>query len=388
MKLIVQPHDARVGELLVEDLRSKRYHTFLFCAAYAKLSGVSALDDALREFTSNGGATYASVGIDQRGTSYEALRALMELSAELYVVHNRSQASTFHLKAYILAGDTCGKLYVGSNNLTGGGLYTNYETALCQEFDLTQLPVAQEFVDMVNTLKRFLQEGPCCKRATPDLLQTLYDHRLVSTESELHAARQGVSVEREDSVFGLELFQGSGARPNFAPPARPQREEVPAQDGGIADEDGDAEGDEGPVKRFYKRLSANDVDKKSSPGQIIIPIAFKGFFDPLSEPQRTRVGAMQSERYFNLLYENTDEVVENARVIFYEPAPGHKRKNSEVRFALRNRGIFDAFGKDDVLVFTQAPRGDQGRYLCTMEWVSVDSPEMDRYPGRFGWIQQ
>lgn len=59
MKLIVQPHDARVGELLVEDLRSKRYHTFLFCAAYAKLSGVSALDDALREFTSNGGATYA-----------------------------------------------------------------------------------------------------------------------------------------------------------------------------------------------------------------------------------------------------------------------------------------------------------------------------------------
>lgn len=108
MKLIVQPHDARVGELLVEDLRSKRYHTFLFCAAYAKLSGVSALDDALREFTSNGGATYASVGIDQRGTSYEALRALMELSAELYVVHNRSQASTFHLKAYIWPGTRAG----------------------------------------------------------------------------------------------------------------------------------------------------------------------------------------------------------------------------------------------------------------------------------------
>ena len=130
------------------------------------------------------------------------------------------------------------------------------------------------------------------------------------------------------------------------------------------------------------------MDKKSSPGQIIIPIAFKGFFGPLSEPQATRVGAMQSERYFSLLYENTGDVVENARVIFYEPAPGHKRKNSEVRFALRNRGIFDTFSKDDVLVFTQAPQSEQGQYLCSMKRVSVDSPEIEEYAGRFGWIQE
>lgn len=380
----MQPHDERLGELLVEDLRSKRYHTFLCCVAYAKLSGVSALHDPLKEFTEEGGAVYAAVGIDQGGTSYEALGTLLNLPAELYVVHNRSQASTFHLKVYALIGETRGKLYVGSNNLTGGGLYTNYETALCQEFDLTQLPVAQEFVDMVNILKRFLQEGPCCKRVTPNLLQTMYDHRLVSTERELRAkneaARAGAEGER---LFGLELFVVGGRRSGLAHFSAPEPERAERPDAAGQTGEETAEGEKG----FYKRLSGNDVDKKSSPGQVIIPIAFKGFFGPLSEPQETRVGAMQSERYFNLLYENTGELVENARVIFYEPAPEHKRKNSEVRFALRNRGIFDTFRKDDVLVFTQAPKGEE-RYLCAMKWVRADSPEAERYLGRFGWIQE
>ncbi len=389
MKLIMQPHMERLGELLAEDLRSKRYHTFVFCTAYAKLSGVSALYDELKEFISERGAVYAAIGIDQRNTSYEALRAVLELAAELYVVHNRSRASTFHPKVYVLIGETWGKLYVGSNNLTGGGLYTNYETSVCQEFDLTQLPVAQEFVDVVNTLKCFLQEGPCSKKATLDLLQTLYDHGMVSTESELRMASQGAGAagaEREGSIFGLEYFPGSGARPDFSAFAlAPEKDEGA---GGAEIEAGASEADNGPAKSFYKRLSGNDVDKKSSPGQIIIPIAFKGFFGPLSEPQATRVGAMQSERYFSLLYENTGDVVENARVIFYEPAPGHKRKNSEVRFALRNRGIFDTFSKDDVLVFTQAPQSEQGQYLCSMKRVSVDSPEIEEYAGRFGWIQE
>ncbi len=141
------------------------------------------------------------------------------------------------------------------------------------------------------------------------------------------------------------------------------------------------------LKSFYKRLSGNDVDKKSSPGQIIIPIAFKEFFEPLSEPQRTQAGAMQSERYFNLLYENTGVIVENARIIFYEPAPGHKRKNSELRFALRNRGIFGTFGQNDVLVFTQAPQNKQGEYAYAVKRIAQDDPGMSGYPKRFAWIQ-
>lgn len=43
MSLLLQPHEGRLGELLLEDLRSKQYDTFLFCTAYAKLSGVSAV---------------------------------------------------------------------------------------------------------------------------------------------------------------------------------------------------------------------------------------------------------------------------------------------------------------------------------------------------------
>lgn len=395
MKLIFQPYNDKLGKLLTDDLNSKKYHKFTFYVAYAKISGVDALYDPILAFRAAGGTVHATIGIDQKNTSYEALRAVLDFAEDLFIFHNRSLLSTFHPKAYILTGEKYGKIYIGSNNLTNGGLYLNYEVSSCEEFDLTVPESAEAFANMVRTLGEFRQEGPCCKKATDELIKKLYDDHLICTESEISILnkKSGTAKARadEDANFGVEPITGNARKHDFSHLAPETQIRTEYQTVIVHADKEDPplaiiKEDDGPQKSFYKRLSKNDVDLKSSPGQIIIPIAYKTFFEPFSIPQRTPKGAMQSERYFNLKYENSGEIVENARVIFYVPSPLHPRKNSEVRFALRNRDIFRTFEQGDALVFTQAPQQMQEQYIFTVKRIPCSSSEISAYPERFAWI--
>ena len=402
MDVIIQPYVAKLGKRLIEDLASGKYNRFLFSVAYAKISGVDILYDHLLSFRASGGTVVASIGIDQKNTSFEALRAILSLSDNLYVFHNRSLASTFHPKVYILSGEKSGKIYVGSNNLTKGGLYTNYEAACCEEYDLTVPASAESFANIVRSFGDFWREGTCCKPATDDLIQELYDRHLLCSESEISViSRKGrVSKSKafEEEIFGTEPITGSTKKHDFrhlAPEIliRPEyqnaldRNSETDSTGTDIDVDSDEE-NTNQAKCFFKHLSNNDVDLQSSPGQIIIPIQFKSFFEPLSEPQITNAGAMQSERYFNILFENTGEVTENARVIFYVPSPQAPRRNSELRFAIRNREIFKTFGKGDVLIFSKVPKSNQGQYVFSLRRIPQDSPDAGEYSKRFAWITE
>ena len=395
MKLIVQPYNEKLGKLLADDLSSGKYNRFTFSVAYAKISGVDALYDPILAFQAAGGTVHATIGIDQKNTSYEALRAVLGFAEDLYIFHNRSLSSTFHPKVYILSGEKHGKVYVGSNNLTNGGLYSNYEVASCEEFNLTIPEAMEAFSNMVRSLGGFQQEGPCCKKASDELIQKLYNDHMVCTESEIRVVSKRSGLVKsgiiEEPVFGVETITGHSKKHDFgrlAPETQVRKEyrTVVVSESVEAPAPVVAEEVDGPAKSFYKRLSKNDVDLKSSPGQIIIPIAYKELFEPFSEPQKTPKGAMQSERYFNLRYLNSNEIVENARVIFYEPSPLHPRKNSELRFALRNRNIFSKFEQGDVLIFTQAPKSTQGQYVLIVERIPHDSPRINFYPERFAWI--
>lgn len=396
MKLIVQPYGEKLGNLLTEDLCSGKYRSFIFSVAYAKISGVDALYDPIQTFCAAGGTVSATIGIDQKNTSYEALRAVLGFADPLFIFHNRSMSSTFHPKVYILAGEKHGKIYVGSNNLTNGGLYSNYEVASCEEFDLGVPESAETFANFVRSFNGFRQESECCKRASEELIKQLYDDHMICTESEIRLTSKKPgptgAAAKGNAIFGTEPITGKTKKHDFshlAPETQIRSEYRPvvaSQGAEVPVPTTETEEVTGPAKSFYKHLSKNDVDLKSSPGQIIIPITFKSFFEPLSDPQRTPKGAMQSERYFNLRYENTNAIVENARVILYEPSPLHPRKNSEVRFAIRNREIFGTFEQGDVLVFTKVQQNTQGQFIYTVKHIPHDSPDAGAYPERFAWI--
>lgn len=134
MELLNQPFNGQLGDRLIELLDSEDFHTLNIAVAFAKNSGVLRIKDSLQRFRGRGGTVNAYVGVDLGGTSYEALTALLLHTDSLNVVHSE-RGQTFHVKIYQFIGPEKGLIAVGSNNLTGGGLWTNFESSLLVPMD-------------------------------------------------------------------------------------------------------------------------------------------------------------------------------------------------------------------------------------------------------------
>lgn len=128
MELMNQPFTGQFGNRLIELLDAPDYHTLNIAVAFAKNSGVLRIKDALERFRKRKGKVNAYIGVDLGGTSYEALIALLLHTDSLNVVHSEKN-QTFHAKIYQFVGNDKGLVVVGSHNLTGGGLWTNFESS-------------------------------------------------------------------------------------------------------------------------------------------------------------------------------------------------------------------------------------------------------------------
>ncbi len=67
----------------------------------------------------------------------------------MYVIHSENFSTTYHSKIYLLANTEKAWCAVGSNNLTGGGLWTNFESCSIQTYDL---PDQGNELEPINTL--------------------------------------------------------------------------------------------------------------------------------------------------------------------------------------------------------------------------------------------
>jgi hypothetical protein len=125
-----------------------------------------------------------SVGIDLGGTSREALEELLRWECEAFVFHNPNPRATFHPKAYLFERQDAATLFVGSNNLTDGGFYTNYEAATRYEFDLPAY--AGDYEAILEPLAPFLfpQPGEVVQPLDADLIQTLAARGELPSEAE------------------------------------------------------------------------------------------------------------------------------------------------------------------------------------------------------------
>ena len=138
MSIINQPFQGQLGEILRGELNAN-YTSFTIFSAFAKNSGVLRLKESLEKFRANHGKIKAFIGIDLDGTSYEALSNLFTLCDELYVIHSQNFSTTYHSKIYLLENSDSAWCAVGSNNLTGGGLWTIFESCSIQTYDLPAL---------------------------------------------------------------------------------------------------------------------------------------------------------------------------------------------------------------------------------------------------------
>ena len=69
------------------------------------------------------------LGIDLGGTSREVLAELLEWDIDVRIVKHRIPRHTFHPKLYLFEWTDRATVIIGSNNMTEGGFFGNYECA-------------------------------------------------------------------------------------------------------------------------------------------------------------------------------------------------------------------------------------------------------------------
>lgn len=139
-----------IGNYLIQYLNRKDFHSFTGISAFVSEAGIFGLSGHIQIAKTGFKNLSLIVGIDQEGTSKEALEEILNLNIDSYIFY-QSEAPIFHPKIYLFEGDKETKLIVGSSNLTGRGLFTNVESSLLIEFDVTD----NEGATLLTNLKTY-----------------------------------------------------------------------------------------------------------------------------------------------------------------------------------------------------------------------------------------
>jgi HKD family nuclease len=121
-----------VAQELINALGNRDFTSFKCLVAFASVSGVSALTPHIQN--SHIRTHRIIVGIDQKGTSKEALEELLNWRTDVFVYYTR-QNIIFHPKIYLFEGNERALIIVGSNNFTQRGLVENIEGSFVVEIN-------------------------------------------------------------------------------------------------------------------------------------------------------------------------------------------------------------------------------------------------------------
>lgn len=207
MELMNQPLNGQLGNRLIELLDSPNYQTLNIVVAFAKNSGVLRVKDSLERFRERGGKVNVHVGVDLGVTSYEALTSLFLCTDSLNVFHSE-QSQTFHPKIYLFSGAKTGLIIIGSHNLTGGGLWTNFESSAHIALDMNKpddielLKVQENYIQSLTSLN-----DSCMSIKTQEdvnnLLQNGYIFKEVDQQVRIsRAAKAGKRKVHSEHLFG------------------------------------------------------------------------------------------------------------------------------------------------------------------------------------------
>jgi hypothetical protein len=138
--------------------------------AWAKRSGLRRVRDELEAIRDRPGVTRLLVGIDEGGATRQGLALARDAFSTVHVFHDNS-SRTFHPKIYVASGADRAHLLVGSNNLTAGGVYFNYEAAIQFVLELPEdealLLAVRDFID------RLYADSDVCLELTDQLMAEL-----------------------------------------------------------------------------------------------------------------------------------------------------------------------------------------------------------------------
>ena len=135
VSLIGQGYSPAIGSSAAVELirlfQDSTYNSFTCLVAFASRDAVSALSSYINDSKQRGCSIKIIVGIDQGGTSRQALEEIAALNVSSYIFHLDTPGNSviFHPKIYLFEGSGQYAALIGSNNLTANGLSRNAECA-------------------------------------------------------------------------------------------------------------------------------------------------------------------------------------------------------------------------------------------------------------------
>jgi HKD family nuclease len=208
---ITQP-DTQLGKVLSDMLDTDPSASrIVFVSAFVSVQTVMRVKQQVLELKENGVNVRFVLGIDLGGTSQEVLNEILKWDIDVRIVKHRIPGHTFHPKLYLFEWVDHATIIIGSNNITEGGFFGNYEGAVRVTYALPE--EADAFDSACRELSRFLQpEGPVVYQLTEEFLGELIARGSVPTEA---VAREGRDVaakvirptsKKEEPIFGTEDF--------------------------------------------------------------------------------------------------------------------------------------------------------------------------------------
>ena len=209
MSILNQPFQGQLGNILIDKIENSNYNQITIFSAFAKNSGVLRLKSSLEKFKKANGKITAFIGIDLDGTSYEALLNLYSLCDSLYVIHSENMSTTYHSKIYLLENDTSAWCAIGSNNFTGGGLWTNFESTSILEYSLPAQH--SELENIYSIIAKYSDSDYACstKISCIDDINTLLDSNYISKEvsqkiTTIKRRTSEKAIQKKNHLFGSE----------------------------------------------------------------------------------------------------------------------------------------------------------------------------------------
>lgn len=181
-----------VAQVLIDCLSDESFHTFKCLVAFASVSGVRGLLNHINNSKKHISTYKIVVGVDQYGTSKEALEALLEYDLDCYVFYTTSPF-IFHPKIYFFESDTQASVILGSNNLTKKGLTQNIEGAIHIKYS------KDEGYDLLEQIKNYYlpifdNNDENLYFLNTDLIENLVSEGIVKNEIEVRRMYNNKSI--------------------------------------------------------------------------------------------------------------------------------------------------------------------------------------------------
>jgi HKD family nuclease len=265
--VVLQPSNIKMGEIINELLSSENpfYNKVWLISAFANAQAIDRLAENILASKNHGAEISITVGFDVKSTSAEALQRINSLGVNSTLVHNARRGHTFHPKIYLFeATDSKAELFVGSSNLTDGGLYTNYEASSQITFNFPQ--DMNEYAEILASLDRYINpQGNTAQVLNNSLIDILVRRGEVPTEREItENRRQSLRAQdRSDSPaspFGVEIINR---------PSRTRRRTTPSV-----------------INQPRRTQRSNSIPIEPSPQNITMDLVWQKTNLPASDVQR------------------------------------------------------------------------------------------------------